>query len=80
MVGDYTTGNGVSHSTAIIKQLFVMVKDTDNRSRDNSAWGNILAAGYKTDCLGCHVPAKENDWVYTEAFPILINHSRLFIR
>jgi hypothetical protein len=83
--GDYTTGKGVSHSTSTIKQWFVMVKDTDNRFSDNPVWGDgwgwalfkpdgpgkNLAANYKTDCLGCHVPVKENDWVYTEAYPIL---------
>ena len=26
---------------------------------------------YKSECLACHVPAKANDWVYTEAYPIL---------
>ena len=33
--------------------------------------GKNLAADYKNDCLGCRVPAKENDWVYTEAYPVL---------
>ena len=83
--GDYTTGKGVNHSTATIKQWFVMVKDVDNRFSDNPVWGDgwgwalfktdeprkNMAADYKTDCLGCHVPVKENDWVYTEGYPIL---------
>jgi hypothetical protein len=83
--GDYTTGKGVSHATAKIKQWFVMVKDTENRFSDNLLWGDgwgwalfksndlgvNLATNYKNDCLGCHVPAKENDWLYTEAYPIL---------
>jgi hypothetical protein len=30
-----------------------------------------VAADYKADCLGCHIPAKNNDWIYTEAYPIL---------
>lgn len=85
---DYTTGSGVSHSTTVIKQWFVMVKDADNRFSDNPVWGDgwgwalfkpddtgeNLATEYKTDCLGCHVPAKENDWLYTEAYPILTTH------
>lgn len=29
------------------------------------------ATDYKVDCLGCHVPASENDLVYTEAYPTL---------
>ena len=83
--GDYTTGKGVSHSTATIKQWFVMVKDAENRFKDNPVWGDgwgwalfktdnpgkNLAMDYKADCLGCHVPAKENDWLYTQAYPIL---------
>lgn len=31
-----------------------------------------VAADYKKDCLGCHVLAKDNDWVYTEAYPTLL--------
>jgi len=83
--GDYTTGPGVNYSTQSIKQWFVMVKDTNGRFADNPLWGDgwgwalfkpdnptvNVATDYKTDCLGCHIPAKENDWVYTEAYPIL---------
>jgi hypothetical protein len=82
---DYTTGQGVSHSTQMIKQWFVMIKDSSNRFSDNPVWGDgwgwalfkpddqsaNLASDYKADCLACHVPAKGNDWVYTEAYPIL---------
>ena len=82
---DYSTGAGVSHSTSTIKQWFVMIKDTNNRFAGNPVWGDgwgwalfkadstakNSASDYKQDCLGCHVPAKANDWVYTEAYPIL---------
>lgn len=86
VAGNYTTGEGVSHSTDGLKQWFVMVKDSQNRFEgDNPLWGEgwgwalfkpddintNAAADYKTDCLGCHVPAKDNDWLYTEAYPIL---------
>lgn len=30
-----------------------------------------VATDYKKDCLGCHVPVKEKDWIYTEAYPTL---------
>lgn len=33
--------------------------------------GKNVATDYKTDCLGCHIPAKSNDWVYIEAYPTL---------
>jgi len=84
--GDYTTGMGVNHATAELKQWFVMIKDTTNRFADNPLWGDgwgwalfkpgaeskNAASDYKTDCLGCHVPAQKTDWVYTEAYPILV--------
>jgi hypothetical protein len=83
---DYSTGADVKHSTKTVKQWFVMIKDTDNRFSDNPLWGdgwgwalfktdNLAknsASDYKKDCLGCHVPAKDKDWVYTEAYPILM--------
>jgi hypothetical protein len=83
--GDYTTGAGVHHSTAGLKQWFVMIKDTENRFSGNPLWGDgwgwalfkpeqpkvNVASDYKVDCLGCHIPAKHNDWIYTEAYPIL---------
>ena len=82
---DYTTGNGVSHATVGLKQWFVMIKDTQGRFTENPLWGDgwgwalykpddpgkNVAADYKTDCLGCHVPAKATDWVYIEAYPTL---------
>jgi hypothetical protein len=86
-VGNYTTGTGISYATSEIKQWFVMVKDSKNRFVDNPAWGDgwgwalfkpddttkNLVTNYKTDCLGCHIPAKDKDWIYTEAYPILKN-------
>lgn len=82
---DYSTGVDVKHATETVKQWFVMVKDANNRFSDNPLWGdgwgwalfktdNLAknsASDYKKDCLGCHVPAKDKDWVYTEAYPIL---------
>ncbi|MBN8414283.1 cytochrome P460 family protein [Halomonas litopenaei] len=85
--GDYTTGAGVSYENDTIKQWFVMVKDATNRFADsNGSWGDgwgwalfktddpatNVSADYQTDCLGCHVPAKDKDWIYTEAYPILV--------
>jgi len=85
VAGDYSTGKGVHRSTDGLKQWFVMIKDADARFPDNPLWGDgwgwalfkpdntavNAASAYKTDCLGCHVPAKETDWIYTEAYPIL---------
>ncbi len=83
--GEYTTGKGVSHSTSGLKQWFVMVKDSKGRFAGNATWGDgwgwalfkpdnkgtNATTDYKSDCLGCHVPAKNNDWIYTEAYPVL---------
>ena len=68
-----------------IKQWFVMIKDANNRFTDNPLWGNgwgwalfkidsldkNSASDYKINCLGCHVPAKDKDLIYTESYPIL---------
>ena len=83
--GTYTTGANVSYATDELKQWFVMIKDTQGRFENNPIWGDgwgwalykpddrgiNVASNYKTDCLGCHVPAKSKDWVYTEAYPTL---------
>lgn len=83
--GAYTTGEAVSFATGALKQWFVMVKDAEGRFPDNALWGDgwgwglyktddksvNAASDYKTDCLGCHVPAKDTDWVYVEAYPTL---------
>ena len=75
--GDYTTGAGVKYETAEIKQWFVMVKDSTNRFAGNPSWGDgwgwalfktddpgkNASTNYQTDCMGCHIPAKDKDWV-----------------
>lgn len=82
---NYTTGQGVSHATNSIKQWFVMIKDAKGRFADNPLWGDgwgwalykpdnrnkNVSTDYKVDCKGCHIPAKEKDWVYVEAYPML---------
>lgn len=84
-VADYTTGKGVHSASAQIKQWFVMVKDAQGRFGANPIWGDgwgwalfkpdapgtNAAADYRADCLGCHTPAKETDWVYVQAYPTL---------
>ena len=82
---NYTTGEGVSYATSGLKQWFVMIKDAKGRFGDNPQWGDgwgwalykpdnrnkNVSGNYRTDCLSCHIPAKEKDWVYTEAYPTL---------
>lgn len=83
--GNYTTGKGVAYANDSVKQWFVMVKDTQGRFPGNPLWGDgwgwalfassdkskNAASNYRSDCLGCHVPAQANDWIYIEAYPTL---------
>ena len=64
---------------------FMMVKDSQGRFKDNPLWGdgwgwalfNVgqlsqpVTKNYKTECIGCHIPAQKNDWVYIEGYPLL---------
>ncbi len=82
---DMTTGKGVLHAKDDIVLWFVMVKDEKGRFPDNPKWGDgwgwalyyakdpskDVATDYKKDCLGCHIPAKQTDWVYVEGYPVL---------
>ena len=83
--GSFTTGQGVSYATSGLKQWFVMIKDSKNRFTDNPLWGEgwgwalykpdnpskNVATNFLEECLGCHVPAKDRDWIYTEAYTTL---------
>lgn len=67
---------------------FVSVKDATNRFPNNPLWGDgwgwaLFEAGapakqvakdYKEDCLSCHVPVKDTDWMYVHAYPVLQNN------
>lgn len=82
---NYSTGTNVSYANNNVKQWFVMIKDSKGRFTKNSLWGDgwgwalfkpdattaNVASDYKKDCLACHVPVKDKDWVYTEAYPTL---------
>jgi hypothetical protein len=70
------------------KMWFVLIKDTKGRYPNNPLWGDgwgwalfkseaperQVATDYKKDCLGCHVPAKADDWIYVKGYPVL--HSK----
>ena len=67
-----TTGPAVSHATKI-KGWFVLVRDTQNRFKESSLWGDgwgwslfnadnpvkTVSTDYKADCIGCHLPARQ---------------------
>lgn len=68
---------------AEVEGWFVMVKDTDGRFSKNPLWGEgwgwvlfdadgkLTTKNYKAECLGCHIPAKNTDWIYVEGYPVL---------
>ncbi len=78
-----TTGL-VSRGTKI-EGWFVMVKDTQGRFESNPLWGDgwgwalfspdqtdsPVTKNYKSECLGCHIPAKKDDWLYLDGYPHL---------
>jgi len=81
---DYTTGADVASATGT-KQWFLMVKDARGRFPEHPLWGEgwgwalfagddpttNVAADFRQDCLGCHVPARASDLVYVEGYPAL---------
>ena len=75
-----TTGE-ISYATET-DGWFIMIKDTQGRFKDNPLWGDgwgwaLFNAGqtatvtedYKVDCLPCHQPAKQDDWIYLRGYP-----------
>src|SRR5579871_4628115 len=70
------------------KVWFVLIKDAKGRFPGNPLWGDgwgwalfksdapdkQVATDFKTDCLGCHEPAKDDDWIYVKGYPVL--HSK----
>jgi hypothetical protein len=65
---------------------FILVRDSTNAKADSSprfgdGWGWAFYPGsetkmttttnYKTDCLGCHEPARATDLVFIQGYPLL---------
>jgi hypothetical protein len=67
------------------KVWFVLIKDAKGRFPNNPLWGDgwgwalfksdapdkQVATDYKKDCLGCHMPARADDWIYVRGYPVL---------
>ena len=76
---------GTVSSAGTLAGWFVMVKDSVGRYPGNKLWGEgwgwawfdaanpqkTTSTDYTKDCLQCHVPARESDWVYTSGYPVL---------
>jgi hypothetical protein len=82
--GRMTTGQANWASDAT-KVWFVMIKDAKGRYPGNPLWGDgwgwalfksdapdkQVATDYRKDCLPCHRPARDTDWVYVKSYPVL---------
>jgi hypothetical protein len=76
---------GTASRAGPITVVFVMVKDAEGRFKENPLWGRgwgwalfkapdlakQVASDYRTDCLGCHLPARKSDWIYIDGYPVL---------
>ena len=74
---------GTVSSAGTLAGWFVMVKDDVGRFPGNKRWGegwgwswfdaanptNTTSKDFRTDCLGCHIPAKATDWIYVFGYP-----------
>jgi hypothetical protein len=81
--GDLSTGH--DHWSTDTTLWFVMIKDSKGRFPGNDLWGDgwgwglfmaneparNVATDYRTDCKTCHVPAKNDDWLYIRGYPLL---------
>jgi len=81
--GTMTTGDVSWNSNEVL--WFVMVKDTKDRFPDNPIWANQwgwglfrasdpaknVATDFSVDCMSCHLPARDTDWVYTQGYRVL---------
>jgi hypothetical protein len=78
-----TTGT-VSRATEV-EGWFILIKDTEGRFSANPLWGDgwgwalfnvdqpdtAVTKNYKTECIGCHIPARDDDWIYVSGYPVL---------
>lgn len=81
--GALTTGNAAWNSDELL--WFVMIKDEYNRFPGNPLWANKwgwalfnanypstnTATDFEVDCMACHMPAQETEWVYKQGYPVL---------
>ena len=77
---------GIVSYADTLKGRFVMVKDeTDRYAEESPLWGDgwgwafyggaetqkTITTDYRKDCLGCHEPARSQDLIYVQGYPIL---------
>lgn len=81
--GELTTGQ--DYWATDVKVWFVLIKDSKGRFPGNDQWGDgwgwalfeakepgrNVATDYRTDCRACHLPARQDDWLYVRGYPVL---------
>lgn len=81
-----TLTTGIASYAGELAGRFIMVKDASNKHVGTSPlWGDgwgwafyegsetkrTVTSDYKTDCLGCHEPARRQDLLFLQGYPIL---------
>jgi cytochrome c len=83
LVKEMTTGKASWAGDVAV--WFVMIKDAEGRFMKNPNWGEgwgwalfkaedpgrNASADFRKDCITCHIPAKEDDWLYLKGYPTL---------
>lgn len=86
--GELTTGH--DYWATDVKVWFVLIKDSKGRFPGNDLWGDgwgwalfeakeparNVATNYRTDCKACHLPARQDDWLYVRGYPVLKNQAK----
>jgi hypothetical protein len=81
--GALTTGK-IAWSDEVVL-WFVMIKDSEGRFAGNPLWAEgwgwalflaedpttNIATNFQDDCMACHEPTRQTDWVYTQGYPVL---------
>ena len=77
---------GIASYADTLVGRFIMVKDqTDRYAGESELWGDgwgwafyegtetreTLTTDYRDDCLACHEPARSQDLIYVQGYPVL---------
>ena len=86
LASDSDIGVAIESYSEKIIGVFVMVKDRKNRFPENPIWGDgwgwsffdksdyskTVTTDYKKDCISCHLPVKDTDYVFTKGYRALL--------
>ncbi|MEJ8571175.1 cytochrome P460 family protein [Microbaculum marinum] len=82
-----TTGEGddMVSSLGELKGWFAMIKPPETNPPQGPLWGDgwgwakfnadapeaTITTNYQTDCIGCHIPVQDTDFIHVEGYPLL---------